>query len=77
MIRLGTKTRCPHCQSSAARAACVTCNRDMCEDCISFGDAGKVCGLCRDREVGHWRWAHATAIGQTTLPFDEWYDINA
>lgn len=45
----------------------------MCEDCISFGDAGPVCGLCKDREDGYHRWQ---AMGQPG-EFDEWYDVNA
>jgi hypothetical protein len=68
--------RCPHCYSFAAYVACVTCNRDMCEDCISYGEAGKVCGLCRDREGGYRRWQAYRSNGGT-LDFDEWYDKNA
>lgn len=45
------KQRCPHCHSDAPLVDCATCTRTMCEDCISYGDAGKVCGLCRDREL--------------------------
>ncbi len=41
--------RCPHCHEIAASVACVKCNRDMCEHCLSFHWAfGKVCGLCFD-----------------------------
>lgn len=42
--------RCPHCGAKATPASCVTCTWEMCEDCISHGNAGKVCGLCLDRE---------------------------
>lgn len=66
----GTRRRCGHCHGSAPAVACATCNRAMCADCVSYGDAGKVCGLCRDREVGRARWA---ASG-SPLDFDEWYD---
>jgi hypothetical protein len=65
--------QCPHCHSRAKSAHCTTCMRVMCEDCISFGDAGPVCGLCKDREDGYHRWQ---AVGQPG-EFDEWYDINA
>jgi hypothetical protein len=45
----------------------------MCEDCISFGDAGKMCGLCKDREDGYKRYLKSGS----KMPFDEWYDKNA
>ena len=45
------KNPCPHCHSKAPHVACVTCQREMCEDCIHYGEAGKVCGLCLDREA--------------------------
>lgn len=64
---------CPHCHSRAARAKCAICNREMCEDCISYGDMGPMCGLCKDREDA---WKRYEASG-STLPFDEWYDTNA
>lgn len=74
--------RCPHCRARSYAVACVTCNRDMCEDCISFGDAGKVCGLCKDREDGRKRYDRlCVGLNQEQverLPdFDEWYDVNA
>ena len=67
------KQRCPHCRSMAAHVACVKCNRDMCEDCISFGEVGKVCGICKDRKDGRRRWLRAGSPGD----FDDWYDDNA
>ena len=41
---------CPHCHSTAPLVQCCTCTREMCEDCISYGQAGKMCGLCLDSE---------------------------
>lgn len=67
-----TRLRCPHCWSNGIPAYCVTCNREMCEECISYGDAGQVCGLCRSREEGYKRWQESAFEGE----FDEWYDSN-
>jgi hypothetical protein len=69
--------RCGHCYSAAKHVACTTCNRDMCEDCISYGDAGLVCGLCYDREAGRYRYDALVYAGRNLPPFDEWYDRNA
>ncbi len=69
--------RCEHCRSRALHVACVTCQRSMCEDCISFGNAGKVCGLCKDREEGWARYNHLLSQNRTLPPFDDWYDVNA
>ena len=49
-VKFKQKRRCPHCYAASPHVACTTCNRDMCEDCISYGLVGKVCGLCKDRE---------------------------
>lgn len=68
-----TRQNCDHCHSKATHVSCVTCNRDMCEDCISYGDAGKVCGMCQDREDDYKRWERAGSPGD----FDEWYDNHA
>lgn len=65
--------RCPHCRSTAQHVACAKCSRDMCEDCISLGELGPTCGLCKDREDGYKRWLAAGSPGS----FDEWYDKNA
>jgi hypothetical protein len=65
--------RCPHCCGRAAAVACVSCGGEMCEDCVSYGDAGKVCGLCRDREEAASMYADYVA-GGGTLAFDDWYD---
>jgi hypothetical protein len=63
---------CPHCYAVAIPAYCGSCNREMCEECISYGDAGKVCGLCRDREEGRKRWEASGSL----MEFEEWYDKN-
>lgn len=69
------RNRCKHCGSSALHAACVVCNRDMCEDCISYGDAGKMCGMCIDREDSLHRYRqYVKVVGVNPLSFDEWYD---
>jgi hypothetical protein len=65
--------RCPHCHGRAGRVHCVTCNREMCEDCVSYGEAGPACGLCRDREEASSRYALYKA-GGGLLAFDDWYD---
>lgn len=73
------RKRCPHCSSRETLVNCVTCNREMCEGCISFGDAGKMCGLCDDREQNHKRYEKYVASYKSLTPpldFDEWYDIN-
>lgn len=41
--------RCPHCHSRAKLIECISCTRDMCEDCISYDARGPICGLCYDR----------------------------
>lgn len=42
---------CPHCHSNAPKKCCVTCTREMCEECISHDPSvGTVCGLCYDRK---------------------------
>lgn len=69
--------RCGHCYSREMHVAFAVTDREMCEDCISYGDAGKMCGLCKDREDGLKRWQRLADKGATTLPFDEWYDVNA
>lgn len=66
------KSRCDHCGSTAPQVACAVCNRDMCESCIRYGDAGKMCGLCKDREDGVKRWVASGELGS----FEEWYDKN-
>ena len=67
--------RCPHCDSRDLPVDCVTCNREMCEGCISYGEAGKVCGLCKDREDAVQRYKRYVAVVKINpLPFDEWYD---
>lgn len=66
-------SRCPHCwQSSARRCHCEVCNREMCEDCISYGSMGEMCGLCKDREDAR----RAYRQSGSRQPFDEWYDQN-
>jgi hypothetical protein len=40
---------CPHCHAASTPVSCVRCQRQMCEDCISYHSAGKVCGLCFDQ----------------------------
>jgi hypothetical protein len=72
------RKRCPHCSSRETLVDCVSCNREMCEGCISFGDVGKVCGLCYDREQVKKRYEKYadTYQGSPPLKFDEWYDIN-
>jgi hypothetical protein len=67
------KRSCPHCRTWAARADCVKCAREMCEDCIGQGELGPTCGLCRDREDGEARWRRSGS----PLPFDEWYEAHA
>jgi hypothetical protein len=68
---------CQHCCSRALPVCCVICNREMCEDCIHVGEAGKVCGLCLDREAGRRRYELLKGQGRTLSEFDEWYDQNA
>lgn len=43
--------RCSHCHAKSKHVACTTCNRDMCDECISDDpEVGPVCGLCYDRK---------------------------
>lgn len=69
--------RCPHCHSRATIVHCVTCNREMCEDCISYGDEGKVCGLCKDREDSQKRYDRLPQKVRDSISYDDWYDQNA
>lgn len=71
-----TKRQCDNC-GCRSNVSCVTCNRSMCEGCISYGNAGKVCGLCKDREDGRKRYDRLQAGGSNLDDFDEWYDANA
>jgi hypothetical protein len=64
---------CPHCRSRAPRVSCKKCNREMCQGCISAGNLGPTCGLCKDREDGYRSWQ---AAGKPSA-FDDWYDQNA
>jgi hypothetical protein len=69
---MDTSRYCPHCRSTAARAHCVKCNREMCKNCISLGNLGDTCGLCKDREDGYRDWQAVGSPGD----FDDWYDAN-
>lgn len=61
---------CPHCRSYAPRAYCKKCNREMCSECISLGNLGPTCGLCKHREDGYRSWQMAGSPGT----FDDWYE---
>ncbi len=69
--------RCPHCHTRSTSVSCVTCNREMCEECVSIGDVGKVCGLCKDRETALKRYERKCLEGKPMPTFDDWYDENA
>ncbi len=68
--------KCDNC-GGRSNISCVTCNRNICGDCYHCGEAGNVCGLCRDRELGRKRYDSLCLTGKPMPSFEDWYDANA
>ncbi len=74
------KTKPPRYENcgESSNVVCATCNRNICKECTYYGDAGKLCGLCYNKEVGYKRYRlWLSTRPRPVLSFNDWYYVNA